>query len=36
MTVWLRASGSITFTQVSNVPPIPWISSRTGPLPASA
>jgi hypothetical protein len=30
-----RARGSITACQFSNVPPIPWISSSTGPLPAT-
>ena len=36
MTVWCRASGSITSFQFRKSPAIPWISSRTGPLPAWA
>ena len=34
-TVWCRASGSITSCQFPMLPAIPWISSSTGPLPAS-
>ena len=33
MTVYRRASSGITFSQVSELSPMPWISNTGGPLP---